>query len=89
MFFFLILNHLPKDYIEKYGEYKILNFIEREFGGWPLLDNRFFNRSPESTLKLLISLFKNGISPLFNMYVTASPSDPNFSTIRVKRLDSN
>lgn len=73
--------------IEMYGESKILGFIINDLEGWPILDNKYFNRNPNSTLKTLTKLFKNGISPLFNLYVSSSPSDPNKAVLRVKFKD--
>ena len=70
-----------------YGESKILGFIINDLDGWPILDSKYFNRNPNSTLKTLTKLFKNGISPLFNLYVSSSPSDPNKAVLRVKFKD--
>jgi hypothetical protein len=74
--------------IEMYGESKVLGFINDELGGWPILDNKYFNRNVNSTLKTLIKLFNNGISPLFNIYVSSSPFDPNKAVLRVNIVKS-
>jgi predicted metalloendopeptidase len=63
----------------------VLSFINNEFEGWPILNpNRFVNNK-EHTLRKLIKLFRFGVSPLFNMYVTSSPSDPNKAVIKISQ----
>jgi hypothetical protein len=63
--------------IEKYGESKVLKFLNDQFGGWPILNDRHFNPSVESTFNNLIDLYKIDVNPLFNMYVSTNPSNPN------------
>ncbi|RNA08871.1 neprilysin [Brachionus plicatilis] len=59
------LNKKKISHIENYGETDLMKFIINEFDGWPLFD------------QILLSLFKSGISPLFNLYVTTSLSNPD------------
>ena len=64
----------------------MLGFIINELGGWPILDNKYFNRNANSTLRTLIKLFKNGVSPLFNLYAWSSPFDPHRAVLSVRIL---
>ncbi len=36
-------------------------------------------------MRKLIRLFEFGVTPLFNMYVTSSPSDPNVAVIKISQ----
>lgn len=73
----------PIGHIENYGEANMMKFIISEFNGWPLFDPIFFKNDTKHIYKLLMSLFKNGITPLFNLYVTTSLSNPNIPIIQV------
>ena len=50
-----------------------------------MLNMNSFNSDKNSTLKRLTQLYKFGISALFNMYVSSSPSDPNQALIQVSQ----
>ena len=39
----------------------------------------------DHTTRKLIRLFQFGVSPLFNMYVTSSPSDPNVAVVKISQ----
>lgn len=67
-----------------------MKFIINEFDGWPLFDPIFFKNETRHIYKIMLSLFKSGISPLFNLYVTTSLSNPEIPIIEVVLiLDSN
>ena len=62
-----------------------MRFIINEFDGWPLFDSVFYKNRTDHIYKNLVSLFKNGLTPLFNLYTGISPSDPKKPVIAVKR----
>ncbi len=72
-----------EDKIEIISEAKVLNYT-LNLGGWPLLNNMYTNNSDmNSILNLMHSLFKIGINPLFNLYVSSLPSNPRQSIIQI------
>jgi len=71
------------DKIEKISESKVINFT-LGLGGWPLLNpSLYFNSNKNTSIDLMHSLFKIGINPLFNVYVTSKPNNPGISMLRV------
>lgn len=63
-----------------------MKFIISEFNGWPLFDPVFIKKDRQDIYKILVSLFKNGITPIFNLYVTTSLSNPDVPIIQVKSI---
>lgn len=72
-----------EDTIEDNGEFKLLKFLNEELGGWPLLNEFYYNPNPNNTLKTLVNLHQVGVYPLFYFYASVNPSDPNYFVLRV------
>lgn len=65
----------------------MLSFVANELNGWPLLHSSqyTYDDSKENTFKTIIKLFEYGVSPLFNVFVSPSPADPNTAVIRMSQ----
>jgi hypothetical protein len=71
------------------NEKRIVSFISNELGGWSLLKSTSINRDQRNTYKILVELFKVGVNPLFNIFVSTSPFDPNKPMLQVSSDDDN
>lgn len=65
----------------------MMRFIINELNGWPLFDPIFYFNNTNLIYKNLVSLQKYAKSPLVNIYVTTSPSDPNQPVLKVKNSE--
>lgn len=73
--------------IEERGIGMIVETIENEFGGWPLLKNEqpdLESSSNISIIEKIIKLRKVGSSLPFELYVALNPKDPKQNILRVR-----
>ena len=73
-----------EDKIELISESKVYSYIKDNLAGWALLSN---NNNNNNILNIMHSLFKIGINPLFNLYVSSVPSNPKESIIQISQAN--
>lgn len=73
---------LNEEQIEERGIQPLLNYINGEFNGWPILEN---NSSFENitVLEKLIRLKTVESSQLFELFVSTNPKDPKHNLLRI------
>ncbi len=69
--------------IEENGELIVMKYLIENLGGWPLIKNSYFKPNQNNTIKNMLKLYNIGINPLFNIYVSSSPSNPNLAILKV------
>ncbi len=75
---------LDEGTIEVNGEKALLDVINKDLGGWPLLDNSY-DPDKITLSQKLIRMRKLEIQPLFLFYIDANPKDPKKKVLRVNR----
>ena len=71
--------------LEEIGERELIDMINKELGGWSLLGSNN-EVTPDSIFKKLSDYRRLGSKPLFNVYVSENPKQPEKSTLRVNLI---
>ena len=71
--------------LEEIGEQELIDVINKELGGWSLLGSNKVVTS-DSIFKKLSDYHRLGSKPLFNVYVSTNPKQPELYTLRVNLI---
>ncbi len=70
---------------ESQSDAKLLAFIKKEFGGWPILNEREFNASSYDPMTTLINSRLYSLSPFVDVSITANPKNPKIPALLVSQ----
>lgn len=62
----------------------LIDYVDKEFGGWPILKNRSFVNEMKDTLKIT-RLRYLGVRPLLDVIVSSDPKQPEKAVLRLKQ----
>jgi hypothetical protein len=65
------------------GEAKLVEFLNKEFNGWPILNDSNWNDTSYDPMETLIKSRFYGYKQLLDVFVSNNPKDPKYALLRV------
>ena len=83
----LFVSCLDEDTIERKGFDKLIDVINKELGGWPILNGISNYSNGYSLVNKLVSLRKYHTSQLFEVFISLNPKNPKRNILRVNKIE--